>query len=39
MLKNLAKEKKKDIFKLYKRTSSADIVSKNLLYENTTHIF
>jgi len=39
LAKNLAKENKKEIFKLENRTSSSDITKKKLLYENTTHIF
>ncbi len=39
LVKKLAKENKKEIFKLENRTSSSDIIKKRLLYENTTHIF
>ncbi len=37
--KSLASYNQKNIFKLQNRTSSSDIVWKNILYENTSHIF
>lgn len=37
--KNLASLNSKNIFKLFNRTSSSNLMNKKLKYENTTHVF